>query len=116
MLTNTTCISNLIKGFKATCNATKAVTQPTIDLIDDGVILLNAFTGNVTHDCSKDEYSICAIKIINQVFQSKEIENDRNIINNHPKIINEIIKFEGKELDRHSSQLHAWYRIWKEPM
>ena len=29
------------------------------------------------------------------------------MINNHTKIINEIIKSEGKELDIHSSQLHT---------
>lgn len=36
-----------------------------------------------------------------------ELENNREMINNHTKIINEIIKSEGKELDRHSSQIHA---------
>ena len=36
-----------------------------------------------------------------------ELENNRIMINNHTKIINEVIKSEGKELDRHSSQLHA---------
>ena len=34
---------------------------------------------------------------------SIELKNNRNMINNHTKIINEIIKSEGKELDIHSS-------------
>lgn len=49
-LSNTNCIPNLVKGTRAYCNFSNADHVEQVEEIDDGLVLLNAFDGNLTYN------------------------------------------------------------------
>ena len=82
-ITNSTCIPNLMRGTHATCSELKISSNQIIELLDEGIILLNAFNGIIIQNCSDNNYNLngtfmlrfnnCSITIENKFFSSKEV-------------------------------------------
>lgn len=47
-ITNSTCIPNILRGKASACNVTNSHHIPTIDVITEGIILLNQFKGTIS--------------------------------------------------------------------
>ena len=57
-MTNSTCIPNLMRGTHATCSELKISSTQIIELVDEGINLLNAFNGIIIKNCSDNNYNL----------------------------------------------------------
>lgn len=88
-ITNTSCIPNIMKGTHATCSEMKTNSKPTVELLNEGIILINSFNGSIIQNCSDLDYNLngtfllrfnnCSIKINNQIFISKELSMNKKM-------------------------------------
>lgn len=86
-ITNSSCIPNIMKGTHATCSETKTNLTTTVELLNEGILLLNNFNGNITQNCNNYHYNLngtfllkfnnCTININGQLFISKEVEMNK---------------------------------------
>lgn len=135
-ITNTSCIPNIMKGTHATCNEIKKSSTSTVELLNDGMLLLNTFNGNVIQTCSDINYNLngtfllrfnnCSININNQFFISKEISINKTMpqtfvtawtsINSKDLTLQQIEKLHINNLDKieimqTKVKIHFWNSI-----
>ena len=88
-ITDTLCIPNILKGTKATCNEVKKYSKQSIELLSEGILLLNSFIGNITQDCSDYIYNLngtfvlkfnnCSVTVNGKTFISKIVLRNKKL-------------------------------------